>query len=383
MSSALDFIRSSSPGLVYKSLLFARHIKFQYPPSGLLLLDLMRRLGLGGYSQLNIINAWGLIATGVVFSILTAQVLGPVRYRGFRIPLEPIAFVVAIKFFPDRFAYTVGQIQVLLGLLFLLACVAMFHDRRYLAGLLIAAIASIKPQFLVFGLLAVRYRDWRFLKAFALLTVVTVLASIWLYGGQAQISYYHDVLPFLSRHGECYHTNQSINGILNRYLQTVPCVDSDPHADPGSPVVNSWFPPYNAVVYVATLISSLILLAVPFLFRTNGQDRVSVLLDFCIAGLLFTMASPIAWTHHYNIMIPGYLVGLKIARERLRGRQMWMALCVLALSFVLASTELSSAFSPTDPSRNLIQSHVFFGALLLLALLIFEVAVLRRAAIPS
>src|SRR5664279_910489 len=37
MNRALDFLHRSSPGLVYQKLFFSEHIKFQYPPTGLLI----------------------------------------------------------------------------------------------------------------------------------------------------------------------------------------------------------------------------------------------------------------------------------------------------------------------------------------------------------
>jgi alpha-1,2-mannosyltransferase len=370
MSRALDFIRDSSGALVYQTLLFTQHIKFQYPTSGLLLLDLMRHVGIDEPAQYNAINVAAMIVSGLVFAFYCRRVIGTVHGFGLRFPLEPVAFIVWIKFFPDQLSLQLGQIQVLLGLLFLLACLAVTYDRRFLAGLLIGATATVKPQFLVFGLWAVWRRDWHFVGAFAAVTASATLLAIGLYGWDAQIGYLQ-VLSYLSRHGECFHLNQSVNGIMNRYLGG-PCVDSDLDADPASPGRSSWFPPYIAAVYVATLVSSVVMMCTTFVVRPKVTDRTSALLAFCLAGILFTMASPIAWAHHYNILLPGYVVALKVARDRWHSTREWGAFVALGISFVLTGFALMPIFDPTIPSRNLQQSHVFLGAGILAVLLVVQ-----------
>jgi alpha-1,2-mannosyltransferase len=377
MARALDFIRDSSGALVYQTLLFSKHIKFQYPTSGLLLLDFMRHVGIDTPAQYNAINVAAMVVGGVVFAFFCRRVIGAVHCFGVRFPLEPVAFIVWIKFFPDQLSLQLGQIQVLLGLLFLVACVAVTYDKRFLAGLLIGATATVKPQFLVFGLWALWRRDWYFVAAFAAVTAGATLLAIGLYGWDAQIGYLQ-VLSYLSKHGECFHLNQSVNGILNRYLGPA-CVDSDPDADASSPGRSSWFPPYIAPVYFATLVSSLVMIAIPFVVRPKLPDRASTLLAFCLAGILFTMASPIAWVHHYNILLPGYVVAAKVALDRWRSERAWGILVPLGISFVLTGCALMPVFDPTIPSRNLQQSHVFLGACLLVAVLVAQTLRLGRA----
>ena len=371
MTQALDFMRYSAPGEVYETLLFSHHIKFQYPPSGLFLLEFLHWLGVDSTAKYNLINAVAMLVTGMVLAVFTRQVLGEIRTFGVRLPLGLFAYAAALKYFPSRFAFELGQIQVLLGLFFILACLAMWHGKRLAAGVLIAATASVKPQLLVFGVWALWRRDWRFIAGFAALALVGTVLAIGMYGWDAQIQYLK-VLQFLSHHGECYHTNESINGILNRLLMDVPCIDSDPNADPDSPVLSSWFPPYIPAVYVATVVTSLIMIAIPFVLRAKGTDPPAMLLNFCTAAILFTMASPIAWVHHYNILLPAYVVGVKVALDCWQGRRARIAMLLFGASFILTGFRVTSPFGPTVPAHNLIQSHVFVGACLLVGLLLAE-----------
>jgi hypothetical protein len=367
MGRALDFLHGSPIGLLYQNLFFSEHIRFQYPPSALLLLDLLRSLGITASTQLNSINAGLLMIFGLVFAIFSVWMLGPIRWSGFRLPIGPIAFLVAVRFYPNNAAFQFGQIQLLLGLLFLLACFALLSERRALAGCLVAAAVTIKPQFVLFGLLALWQKDWRFVVGFVSVFGSAAVLAVWLYGWDNNLDYLN-VLKFLSEHGEYHHLNQSINGILVRSLYAGPSIDLDPNHLLPQP-----FPPFIRAVYLATTLSSLIMIAIPFAYRVRGA--ANNVLCFCVAGALFTMASPIAWVHHYNVLLPGYVVVLKFILDRERG---WAALAALGISFIMTGFPLVAPFSPTAPGFNLMQSHVFFGACILVALLLVEMYSTRQ-----
>jgi hypothetical protein len=368
MGRALDFLHGSSFGTVYQKLFFFEHIKFQYPPTGLLGIDLLRSMGIGTPAALNMVDAGLMIVTALVFAVFSIQILGPFQYFGIRVPIGPIAFLVAMRYFPSNLAFQLGQMQVILGLLFLLACWAVWHDRRALAGCLIALAATVKPQFLPLGLLALWQKNWRFVAGLVVVGTASLALSVGLYGWQTHVDYL-SVLEFLSKHGEYQHLNQSVDGILVRWLYEGPSLDRDPIGL----IPQSSFPPYITTVYVLTLLSSLLMLVIPFLVRAKGVDRISRLLEFCLASILFTMASPIAWVHHYNILLPAYVVALKAVFERWHGARAWIALTLLAVSFLLTGYPVVLAGDPTIASLNIFQSHVFIGALVLVGILLVEV----------
>ena len=115
------------------------------------------------------------------------------------------------------------------------------------------------------------------------------------------------------------------------------------------------------------------MLAVPFLVKNVSDERISRLLAFCGASVIFTMASPIAWVHHYNILLPAYVVALKAGLDRWRGKTVWWwVLALLVASFVLVGYPLIPASDPTLPSIDLLQSHVLIGGFLLLIVLFIE-----------
>jgi alpha-1,2-mannosyltransferase len=68
---------------------------------------------------------------------------------------------------------------------------------------------------------------------------------------------------------------------------------------------------------------------IPFLFRSRDGDRTAELLGFCTAAALFTMASPVAWAHHYNVLLPAYPVALKSILQRGQDRRAALPISIL------------------------------------------------------
>lgn len=368
MNHALNFLRGSSTELVYQKLFFTDHIKFQYPPNALLVLDFFNWLGMTTKLQLNYLNAGLLIATGLIFSAFSVDVLGSIRYRGLRVPIGLIAFLAAVRFYPSYLAFHIGQMQVLLGLLFLVACWALLHNRAALSGCLIAVVVMVKPQLFLLGLLALWQKHWRFVSGLSVISAVTLSLSIGLYGLANHLDYIN-VLTFLSKHGEYQHLNQSVDGILIRWLYHGPSLDRDPQGL----IPQSMFPPYIPSAYFMTLLTSAVMIVFPFVTRARRTDRISGLLEFCTASILFTMASPIAWVHHYNILLPAYVLALKEILNRSNGSKKVFLKALLAASFVLTAYPLAPANDPTVTSQNLLQSHVFIGVLILVGILVNEI----------
>lgn len=370
MTRALDFLRQSTSDPVYQALFFGEKIKFQYPPSSLLIVDLLSHVGITTPAQYNTVNAVVLIVSALVFARFASLVLGHVSLFGVRVPIAPIAFLIALRYFPNQLAFELGQIQIWIGLFFILSCLLLWQGRPFVSGLLIGASAVIKPQFCLFGVLALWRRNWRFLAACASVVVAAVLLSTWLYGWRAQFDYL-SVLSFLSRHGEYHHLNQSIGGVLVRLFYDGPPLDRDAAGVPIPAYVAS-FPPYLPIVYAITTATSVVMIVAAFLLRGTGDEKTARLQEFTLAAMLFTMASPIAWVHHYNVLLPAYVIALKGALERQSRGYVCLAAALLAISYGLTGFRLAPPYAPTVAGFSLVQSHVLIGAWILLGVLIAQ-----------
>lgn len=373
MTQALDFVHRFPDQRLYETLFFSRHVKFQYPLSSLLTLDFGRLLGVSQIWQYNLANAFVLILTGILFALFVRKLFGEISYRGVRLPVAAAAFIVALRFYPDNLAFEIGQMQLVLGLLFLAACYAKLSNRPGFAGGLIGLAAMTKPQFLPFALLAIFRRDWRFSAGLLAVAVLMTILSVLLYGWHNHLDYLK-VLSFLSRRGEYQHLNQSIGGLLDRWLYHGPSLDRDPLGA----IPQSAFPPYIPAVYFTVLATSIVFLVLPFAVAVKGMDSTSQLIGFCMAATLFTMASPIAWVHHFNVLLPGYAVAIQAALDRWQGGRLYFSLSLTGVSAVLVGYPIEPASAITDPARNLLQSHVLFGACILVAVFLQEAVVVPR-----
>ena len=334
---------------------FEDHIKFQYPPSALFVLDLFPSRWFDGPeslepgSPMNQLLTW---ASRVAFVLLILLcVLLYTHGENTTPPRDRLIIIVGgvllgAMFYPIVRAHILGQIQIFIDCLVAAALLAYMTGWRALAGACVGLCCLIKPQYGLILLWGVLRRDWRFSAGLIAVAGIGFTAALLRYGLANHLEYLK-VLRFIAQHGEAYWPNQSVNGLLNRLLD-----NGDPlHFDRYS------FPPYHPVVYFGTLLSSLAIMTIA-LWRTRGRAADS--LDLAIALLGATLAAPVAWEHHYGILLAIFAV----AAPRFLGP------LLLASYLLVANALLRPAWLLSNPVTELLASHLFFGALLLFAILV-------------
>jgi alpha-1,2-mannosyltransferase len=379
MSAAFEYVRSPHATPLYRELFFNRHVKFQYPPSSLLALAAMRWLApdrirvnedhAGPFPSINGVLSGMFIA---VIALATAALLEQ-RLRQIpdfrdrpRLVLWRTGLVVALTltFYPVVKGFTLGNIQVWINSMLALALLAWARDGKAAAGVLTGLSCLVKPHFgllLVWG--AVR-REWRFAFAGAATCGLGFLVSVASFGWTDNADYFH-ALAYMARHGEAYYPNQSVNGVLNRLMSV-----TDPHRYNTLEFRDHAFPPFHPLVAAGTMVTSAAILLLAVFCRARAHDR---LLDLGTMLVSATVAAPIAWEHHYGVLLPVFAIVLPRATER----RAWTAW--LVVSYVLASNFFAVSRLLAGSAWNLGQSYLFAGALVLLAL----TYALRRAAAPA
>ncbi|SAK79786.1 glycosyltransferase family 87 protein [Caballeronia ptereochthonis] len=298
MRAALVWLNTHSGDNLYHQLFFIEHIKFQYPPSSLLPLRILNDFSLDATdAALNRINAWVILLNSVTCGALAFVLATRSEINDrFRWHWAIFAALATLSYFPLQKAFSLGQVQVWNNALFALAALAWTLNRRLLTGCLIGLICLLKPQFVLFILWGLLRREWRFCAGWVVVVALGSAASLIVFGLDNHLGYF-TVLQALSRTGEAFIANQSVNGFLNRLLGT----DATPEI---------WkehgFPVYSTVVYLGTLLTSGIMIAAALLVPLRTRSR-SGLFDFLCGALTFTIASPIAWDHHFGIMPAVYL----------------------------------------------------------------------------
>ena len=362
MLQALHVLHTEGGTGLYNTLFFDSHVRFQYPPSSLLSLDLLQSLGLASPRILNAINA-------LVF-LLNAAAVGALVWLLFRTPgptlerapragsLVAVAVLASLVFYPVVRAVVLGQIQVWIDLLFTVALIAWRLERRTLAGVCIGLACTIKPQFGMLLLWGLLWRDWAFSRGILAALLPIALVSLLRYGLQVHLDYF-DVLGFLSRHGESFFANNSVNGILNGYLSS----SDNLHWDSDN------LTPFHPLVYAGTMVASVLALAaivLPPLLRGRARPDLVAL---AAAVICTVIGSPVAWEHHYGILLPIYAVALQYILAAPARPRRFFHLAALGFSWILVADFIPFANLLAHTPYSFAQAHLFFGALLLLAVL--------------
>jgi hypothetical protein len=353
----------ASPGTnVYQTVFFADGTKFQYPPSSLLIFLILDALGLPHSREaMGMIN-YGFIALQVaavlLIVIVAVQRLGQTAMSPrAAVAAGLLAGVACLTFYPVLRAYTLGQLQVWINACFTVAVLLWLLRAPAASGALVGLICLMKPQFSLYLIWAALRRQWRFVGGWSAVMLTGTAISILVFGINSYFGYL-EVLQFLSRHGESFVANQSVNGLLNRLIGNGEVARFSPDA----------FPPFNVLVYAGTFVTSAALIAGALAFRFRASTVTVV--DFLIAGLSFTIASPIAWEHHYGILPACIMILVLLAAASLEGRTRWLVLGLLAGAYVVSANLfafLAWALPPGLPS--LLQSGLFYAALAMLVLL--------------
>lgn len=347
-----------SSGSLY-DLFFTDHVKFQYPASSLLLYSALDTIGIAPTPYaLNVLVWFSILALPIVIFRLSTLYI-ETQPAGFHFSVRDkyaiaAAFAVATLFFyPVMISWRLGQVQAFINLLFACACVQWLRGAKGTAGILIGVTCLIKPQFALFCLWALLRGESKFALGQVAVVVAGTLLSLLLYGWDNNI-FYIDVLSYISQHGETFWDNTSINGFLNTI------------ANPDETLIFQYheFPQFNLAVYVLTLISSAAIIGAALLARRSGS-----LLDLMTAGLSFTLASPIAWGHHYGVVLPILVVAfIEIATCKATSQRP-VLFAVWTVCFLLFCNNWNVSQLAAGTYVSFLQSWRLFAALALLALL--------------
>jgi hypothetical protein len=347
----------------YQAVFFHDNVKFQYPLSSLLPLYLLQRCGVGDDDLSLIFNAACCIALlGIlIYSIRIALRLIISRRPSAKRWRTPVIVSIAVTaacllFYPIMHGFCLGQIQTIVTFGFTAAFYCWLAGREKTSGAIIGLMALVKPQYALFLIWAALRKRFGATASGLGVIVAGTLTSCLVFGFHNNMDYLN-VLHFIGTHGESYATNQSMNGLLNRLLFN------------GSNLIwnESAFAPFNPIVYAGTILAFIALVSL-CLFFPWGPHRKSGAADFACCLLVATMASPVAWEHHYGILFPIF-IWLCFGKSAIPAPRSKVLLLATAYIFTSDNIKLFDRFA-SIPILNIFQSYLFFGALLVLILLL-------------
>jgi hypothetical protein len=358
MRNALDHLATNPEQPSYQIVFFETYDKFQYPPACLLPLELLRHSPFGDLTSNAALNALALLSLfGTALAGIALVRHGTAQAGRFETKsrVDAIARVVAVvalslTFFPLIKSFTVGQAQTFINFLTALLLLAWVRDKPKLGGVALGLICVIKPTYGAVFLWAAVRRRWAFMISGLATIGVLSLIAVFRYGWDFSLDYLR-VLDFMSDKGKTFHANQSVNGLLNRML----------HLESSLDFVGDGYAPSNALVRGATVISSLVMLVMALAWRWRSRSAGGAT-DLAVVFLVVTIASPIAWDHHFGVMFPILaLATVPMLEARVFGGATG---AVLAVAYVLVSQTLVSLTArAAESALNIVQSSLFFGAM--------------------
>jgi alpha-1,2-mannosyltransferase len=370
LAAAYEYLKEPHTKPLYQAVFFEQGIKFQYPPSALFALEGLYLFGqdkvrisddmvCAGGPCINDIFGWGFLA---ITALATAGLVeaglrqaGTVsRSRTLTILRVVIVAGMTLTFYPVVKAFTLGQIQLWINSIFALAMLCWVLRRRVASGVLVGLICLMKPHYGLFMLWGALNREWRFVLACGVVGATGLIFSIFAYEWPNHLDYLR-VLSFMSERGESYYANQSINGLLHRLASL-----SAPQLYNNATFDAFRFPVYSAWVYWGTVVSSAVILLTALLRRSPAMNGG---LAFAILAVSLTIASPIAWEHHYGVLLPafGLLAAASVGRVA--------TLVLIAMSFIFVSNFIPAFNLLAETPFNFLQSYMLAGGLFFLLLM--------------
>lgn len=352
MLGSVDAFLSHPQVPIYQAKLYDTLI---YPLTSILPLLWMRKAGISDASVLRILlyTSWlavcGVVGVAILIAVRTLDRAGDrLSWRA------GLATALAAFFFmPITLAFSLGQAQIFLDLFFALLVLFWIEERQLPAGVMMACLAMVKPQFGLLLIWSALRRRWQALTAGCIALAVGGALSLVAFGVRNNLDYL-GVLSGLSRKAQSHYANQSMFGLLNRAIFNGENILYHPYV----------YPPYVPWVYHVTLATTAVLILLALFWP--WRERAGTIADLAAIGVVCVIATPMAWEHHYGVML-GVFVWLWFGVYRRGvGRVLW-----LGLAWVLIADFLSPFNALADiPGLNVLQSYMYFGALLLLALLI-------------
>lgn len=351
MMKSLDYYRANPTLPIYYAKLYDTLI---YSLASLLPLMALRGLGLSDPALLRVL-AWlswlAVIGVAVVCCAIARRLL---RARGMAMQWpDALAIVLGcLGCYPLLKGYALGNAQTFLSLGFAGVLLLWTCGQERAAGVLAAMLAFVKPQYVLLLIWMAVRRKWGAAVAFIACACVLVLASVAVFGWRNNLDYIA-VLASLSHKAQTHFANQSMFGTLNRMIFNGENLGYTPNV----------YTPYIPWVYRVTVATSLVLVVTTLAFpwgRLRGSAG-----DLGAMGLVSVAASPMAWEHHYGIVL-GIFAWAWFAHARSERRPPWL----LGAAFVLTTNFWAMTNLLSDRRGwNVLQSYMYAGALLLLVAL--------------
>ncbi len=354
---------------IYTENLIQKNIRFQYLPSTLFIPQFIKKFNIDKRLFYDASTYIFILINGfLVFKIFRSLAAHNADMK-YQHELDPWSLVgilaLTVLYFPILQAGVLGNIQIWLNALFALSLVCMINHKHVFTGICMGIASTIKPQFGLLLIWAIFRKNWGFVLGFIPTFALIVICGIAAFGLENHFDYLN-ALAHLSEHGESYHHNQSMNGLLNRIFSVN---NPDDYANLGREYLYQPFPPFNPWVYYPTLMTSLMIIGLCLAFKTT-TNHDAILVDYSLMSVGLTLASPVTWIYHYGILLPISAVILWIFQQKLNpSHQNRKLFQFFAVCFLITGLSIPFVEYVYHTHLNVTQSYYYFASLGIFAVL--------------
>src|SRR5438105_9549466 len=183
-----------------------------YPLTSILPLLWMKKAGMSDAAVFRacMYASWAAVCAVVALQVvIAAKTVGGWRELNWRAKVATA--VGAFFFMPITLAFSLGQAQIFLDLIFALLVLFWVGRREQSAGVMMALLAMVKPQFGLLLLWAALRKRWKAVVAAVIALALGGAASVAAFGLRNNLDYI-GVLSGLSRKAQSHYANQSMFG---------------------------------------------------------------------------------------------------------------------------------------------------------------------------
>jgi hypothetical protein len=348
MMKSLDYFKAHPTLPIYDAKLYDTLI---YSLASELPLLAMRNMGMSDAAMLRMLAVlsflavWGVAAV----SLVIGRWLLWRRGAKLRWPAAIAVVLATLGCYPLIKGYSLGNAQTFLSFGFTVLLLLWTKRQERWAGVVAAMLTAVKPQFILLLVWMLVRKKWGAAWAFLACGAVLLATSVAVFGWHNNLDYI-GVLAGLSHKAQSHYANQSMFGTINRLIFNGENIEYTPYV----------YTPYIAWVYRVTVATSLLLVGTVLLYPWRKLWGSSA--DISAMGIASVAASPMAWEHHYGIVV-GIAVWAWFAHACWKTQRPWaLGVAVfLCLNFLPSLNYLANM-----RGWNVLQSYLYIGALMLM-----------------
>jgi len=348
MMKSLDYFKAHPTLPIYDAKLYDTLI---YSLASELPLVAMRKIGMSDLWMLRALAVASFLAVWGVAAVSMVMGRWLLRRRGEALtwPAAIAVVLATLGCYPLIKGYSLGNAQTFLSFGFTVLLLLWTKGQERWAGVLAAMLTAVKPQFVLLLVWMFVRKKWGAAWAFLASGAVLLAMSVAVFGWHNNLDYI-GVLAGLSHKAQSHYANQSMFGTINRMIFNGENIAYTPYV----------YTPVIVWVYRVTVVTSLVLVGLVLLYpwrKLRGSTA-----DIAAMGIASVAASPMAWEHHYGIVV-GIAAWAWFAHACWMKKRPWvLGLAVfLCLNFLPVFNHLSDV-----RGWNILQSYLYIGALMLM-----------------